>query len=221
MRVPILRMIRKSPFDGLLAHAQKARECINKLKQAVGYYAEKRYEEFEKLAEEILKLENEADWIKGNIRNHLPRGIFMPVGKTEFLACLKEQDDILDLAEDAVIWLGFHKSEIPKEIREPFLKHVNEVVEIVNTLTDVIGDVRTLVGPISKGTRKEVKQILKDIHLKEHKTDESQHELAKKLFALGGDFSAAYHLLHATLTISQIADHAENAADIIRVMLAR
>ena len=221
MRVAILNTIRRSPFDGLLAHAHKARESVNKLKEAVECYAEERYEEFQELAEEILKLENEADWIKGNIRNHLPRGIFMPVGKTEFLACLKQQDDILDLAEDAVIWLGFHKSKIPEEIKQPFLHHVSEVVEIVNTLEDVIVDVRTLLGPISRDRRKKVKEILKDIHLKERKTDESQHELAKKLFALGGDFSAAYHLLHATLTISQIADHAENAADIIRVMLAR
>lgn len=221
MRVPILKIIRRSPFDGLLEHAKKARECIHKLKEAVECYTNKRYEEFERLAQEILKLENEADWIKGNVRNHLPRGIFMPVDKGDFLACLHEQDSILDLAEDAVIWLGFQRTEIPEEIKNAFLKHLYEVIDTVETLENVISNVKEFIGPIKKQKRKDIKELLKNIHEKEHKTDESEHELARKLFALKGDFSTAYYLLHATFIITHIADHAENASDRIRVMLAK
>lgn len=221
MRVPILKILRKSPFDGLLEHAKKARECINKLEEAVECYVDKKYEEFRKLADDILKLENEADWIKGNIRNHLPRGIFMSVDKGDFLSCLQEQDAILDLAEDAVIWLGFRYTEIPEEIKDIFLKHLHNVIDTVETLENIVAQVRHLIGPITKEERKHAKDILKSIHAKERKTDKSAHELARSLFALGGDFSSAYHLLHVIFTISHIADHAENAGDRIRVMLAK
>lgn len=221
MRVPILKTLRRSPFDGLLEHAKKVRECVHKLKEAVECYADKKYEEFEKLADEILKLENEADWIKGNVRNHLPRGIFMSVDKGDFLSCLHEQDTILDLAEDAVIWLGFRRTEIPKEIKDIFLRHLNDVIDTVETLESIVANVKYLIGPIRKKERDRVKKILKSIHTKERKIDESGHALARLLFAVGEDFSSAYHLLHATFVISHIADHAENAGDRIRVMLAR
>jgi hypothetical protein len=213
-------MIRKSPFDGLVAHAKKARECIHKLKKAVECYVNKKYEEFDNLAQEILKIENEADWIKGNIRNHLPRSIFMPVDKREFLGCLAEQDKILDLAQDIVIWLGFHKTEIPKEIKELFLKHLYGVVDTVETLEDMVENVKKLIVPLTKKERQEAKDTLKSIHIKERESDEREHELAKKFFSLK-DFPIAYHLLHTTFMIAHIADHAENASDRIRSMLAR
>ncbi len=221
MRVPILEAFRKSPFDGLLEHAKKAKECIDKLGKAVECYCSEDYDAFEKLAEEILKLENDADWIKGNIRNHLPRGIFMSVDKGDFLSCLQEQDAILDLAEDAVIWLGFRRTKIPKEIKDAFLKHLHYVIDTVETLENIVGQVKYLIGPISKKERNSAKETIKSIHTKEHKTDESMHELARSLFAIEGDFSSAYHLLHVIFLISHIADHAENAGDRIRVMLAK
>ena len=221
MRVPILKAFRKSPFDGLLKHAKKAQECMDKLEKAIEFYCHEDYDEFEKLAEKILKLENEADWIKGNIRNHLPRGIFMSVDKGDFLSCLQEQDAILDLAEDAVIWLGFRRTKIPEEIKDAFLKHLHYVIDTVKTLESIVDQVKYLIGPISKKERNNAKDIIKSIHTKEHKTDKSMHKLARSLFAVGGDFSSTYHLLHVTFLLSHIADHAENAGDRIRVMLAK
>ncbi|RLD17528.1 MAG: DUF47 domain-containing protein, partial [Caldiserica bacterium] len=103
MRFVLSNLFRKkSPFDGLKEHSEKVTLGIRKMKEAFLYYIDEDFENFSRVSEEVIKLENDADWIKGNIRNHLPKGIFMPVDRTTFLDCLKELDGILDIAEDIV-----------------------------------------------------------------------------------------------------------------------
>ena len=48
----------------------------------------------EDLARQISKQEHEADIIKNEIRNHLPKSIFLPVSRSDTLSFLKEQDAI-------------------------------------------------------------------------------------------------------------------------------
>lgn len=221
MRAPIFKTLRRSPFEGLLEHAKKVKECVHKLKESVECYCDGKYDEFERLSKDVIKLENDADWIKGNITAHLPRRIFMSVDKGDFLTCLHEQDDILDFAEDAVIWLGFRKTEMHQEIKDLFLKHLYKVIETVEILEDVVDNVKHLVVSVTREERNKAKESLKSIHYKEWEADQIEHELGRKIFGLGGELFPAYHLLQAVFVIAHIADHAENAGAKIRAMMAR
>ena len=87
-RAPIVDTLRKkSPFDRLLEHMGKVRECINILGEGLIHYYNEDYKGFSELAKKVSELEHEADIIKGNIRNHLPTTLLFPVDKGKFLWC--------------------------------------------------------------------------------------------------------------------------------------
>ncbi|RKX71530.1 TIGR00153 family protein [candidate division WOR-3 bacterium] len=221
MRFLIFKLFRRSPFDGLIKHAQKIKECIRVFRQAIEAYMEGDFDRFDDLTKAVSRLEHEADLIKANIRAHLPKGIFMPVDKAQFLMLLKEQDAILDFAEDALIWLSFKKSGIPDEIRKDFAEHLGKVLETVDALEVVINHIHEIITGLPKKERKELKDLVKEIHRKEWEADQIEMRLAKKLFSLDLDPLSIFHLSKAFDLIDQIANHTENAGDWVRAMMAR
>jgi hypothetical protein len=221
-RTPMAEIVRRSPFDGLLSHNEKAKECISILKDAMEAYCDEEWERFEELTNKIIKIEHEADLIKGNIRAHLPKSIFMPVDKSAFLDCLREEDAILDYAEDASVWLKFKRNVIPNEFREDFLKHLEKVIECVNAYDNAVKEVKALVrGAVRQKDREKAKQAIKETHRKEWEADEVEKRLTKNIFSADLDPLSIFHLIKVVELIGEIADHAENAGDRLRMMFAK
>ncbi len=52
------------------------------------------------LREQISQLEKDADVLKREIRLKLPRGLFMPVDRTDMLGLLTQQDKLANLSKD-------------------------------------------------------------------------------------------------------------------------
>lgn len=221
MRFLLFKVFRKSPFDGLIKHAAKIKECIQVFRDAIKAFCAEDFDRFDDLAKKVSKLEHEADLIKANIRAHLPKWIFMPVDKAQFLMLLKEQDAILDFAEDALIWFSFRKTKIPEEIKEDFSLHLSKVLETVDALEKVINNIHEIIAGLPKKERKELKDLVKDIHQKEWEADQIEMRMTKKLFNLDLDPLAIFHLSKAFDLIDQIANHTENAGDWVRAMMAR
>jgi uncharacterized protein len=221
IRVPILSAIgSRSPFEDLVKHAFKVSECIQLWKQAVSAYLEKKYDIFERLSEEVQKLEHEADLIKGKISAHLPKGIYMPVYKSDFMMCLKEQDSILDFAEDTVIWLGFKKVDMAF-IKDGMLEHTQKIAETVQTLEKVALGIKDFFAGLRKKNREEMKQLIKEVHRLEWESDRIEKKLTKQVFNSDKDFLSIYFIIKAINLTAAIANHAENAGDRIRAMIAK
>jgi predicted phosphate transport protein (TIGR00153 family) len=223
-RMPVATTLRKSPFEGLYMHADKVRECIAAMQRALQYYTDGKYEDFKELVNKVSELEGEADQIKGNIRNHLPRSIFMPVDKSYFLMLLREEDAILDYAEDATLWLELRRTPIPESIKAEFMAHADKVVECVGILQKAMENLRdVLETSFSKKEREQTKILIYEIHKKEFEADEIERSLTKKIFALEKELDpiSIFHLVKVVDLIAQIANHAENAGDRIRAMIAK
>ncbi|MBN2542366.1 TIGR00153 family protein [bacterium] len=221
-RSPILITFGKSPFDNLLKHASKVTECIKLLKDSIVSYSDGDFDRSCELAKEVSRTEHEADLIKGNIRAHLPRGLLMPVDKGIFLMLLKEQDAILDYAEDSVEWLNMKRVIIPDEIKQDFLNHLMKVLEAVEALENVVSNLKEIVvASVPTTLRNSIKQAIKDVHKKEWEADNLERVLSKKIFELNISAIDVFFLLKAVDLIDQIANHAENAGDRVRAMLAR
>ena len=223
-RVPAAATLRKSPFEGLYLHSEKVRECITTLDEALRAYCKGDYDKFMVLSKKVGELEGEADKIKGNTRNHLPRFIFMPVDKADFLMLLREEDKILDYAEDTAIWLDFRRTPIPDSIKEDFMAHADKVMECVEVLQKAMQNLRDLLETsFSKKEREQTKKLIREIHRKEYEADLLERELTKKIFALESELDpvSIFHLVKVVDIIAQIANHAENAGDRIRAMIAK
>jgi hypothetical protein len=224
-RVPVTDTLRrKSPFDQLLEHMLKVIECIDILGDGlIGYYKGD-YKDFSELAKKVSKIEHEADIIKSNLRNHLPKTLFMPVDKGKFLWALREQDKILDHAENLVKMLDMRHTKIPKELQDIFIEHFKQVMNTVKAMEDAVCNIRDLVETsFVKREREQTKQFVYKVHKFERKADELKYSLTKSIYELEKklDPMDTYHLLKIADWVDDIADHSENVADWLRAMIAK
>jgi len=190
MRIPFLSMT--SPFEGLLEHAEKVKECGWAFQQAIECHAAEQCKLFDQYRQEVSRLENEADAIKRRIRGHLPRGTRMPVHQFQLFMYLKEQDNVLDSVEDALDWLSYRRTAgiNKKEIKEALFALLDAVIEPTEELSRMVAEAKKYFDSYSE---------------KQRETDPV----------------AIYHLVKLAEIIGSVADHAENAGDMMRAMIAR
>jgi len=211
-----------SPFEGLQEHAEKVRECGWVFQQAVECYASDKCEEFEALRQEVTKLENEADAIKRRIRGHIPKGTRMPVSKFELFLYIREQDKVLDSVQDALDWLSYRtRPTIPEDLKKDLFLLVDSVIEPIEDLSRMISEAKKYFDSYSEKQRKIVKDIIRNLRIREHEADQMEDVLKTKLFSIEKDPIIILHMVRLSEIIGSIADHAENAGDMMRAMIAR
>ena len=224
-RAPVQETFRrKSPFNQLLEHMEKVRECIDLLGEGIIRYYKGDYKDFSEISKKVSKIEHEADLIKGNLRNHLPNSLFMPVDKGKFLWALREQDAILDHAENLAHMLDMRRTKIPKELQNVFIDHAKLVKKTVKAMENAVGNIRDLVETsFVKREREQTKEYIYKVHEYEYKADKKKYEITKGIYKLEKklDPMDVYHLLKIADWVDDIADHAENVADWLRAMIAK
>ena len=222
MRFSFTSLFYESPFKKLKDHADKVKECAWMFKRAVECYVEQDCEEFDKLTEDVAKLESQADWLKRNLRNHLPRGLLMPVDKFVLIDCLREQDHVLDNVEEALYWLSFKpEGGIPEGLVGDFLHLVDAVIPSIEKLPDMAEQAIVYFKNSTEDNRDKLKSIIGDIHQAEKEADHLELELKKQAFAVLKDPVDIFHFVRLVEIVANIADDAQNASDRMRTMMAR
>ncbi len=222
-RAPIAQIFRKSPFSGLQEHFHYVRTGISVWEKSVKSYLNEDFPTFRKYAVQVDKYEQKADDIKDNIRNHLPKFIFLPVEKSDLLMLLKETDGILDGAKDVVVLMEMGKTKIPDEMKNEFIELLKKAIEPVETLGKVMEMLKIILESSFGGKpREEIKKSIHTIHKLEHECDLIEKKISKQLFnSKELDPISILHLLKIVDRFGCVADSAENAGDRIRAMLAK
>ncbi|MCK4388729.1 MAG: TIGR00153 family protein [Desulfobacterales bacterium] len=221
MRLLISSLFFKSPFKDLQRHADKAKECARLFGEAAVCYIGEDCKEFDLLTEQVARIESEADDIKRDIRNHLPRGILMPVDKFQFLQYLREEDKVLDEVEEALFWLSFRPTGIPDEVAADFRHLVKAVIPPIEKLSDLVALATQYFRSRSEAQRTKIKSLVRDIRQYEREADLLERELKFKIFNTIKDALVVFHLVTLVEHVGEIADHAQNASDRMRAMIAR
>ncbi len=222
MRIPFFSLFMTSPFDGLQEHAEKVKECAWAFQQAVECHITDQCENFEEFRLEVDKLESEADSIKRRIRGHLPKGTLMPVDKFQLFRYLREQDKVLDAVEEALDWLSFRSEPgIPDALEKDFFLLVDAVMDPVEELCRLVLEARKYFRSKSEKQRKIVKDIAHMIRRQEHDADKVEDGIKGKLLNMKIEPITVFHMIRLAETIGSIADHAENAGDMVQSMIAR
>ena len=191
-------------------------------KRAVQCYVEQDCEEFDQLTEDVAMMESQADELKRNLRNHLPRGIFMPMDKFIFLDCLREQDHVLDDVEEALYWLSFKPmAGIPEELVGDFLHLIDAVIPAIEKLPEMSEQAMAYFKNSTEENRNKLKSIIRDVYQAEKEADHLEHELKKNAFTLLEDPVEIYHVVRLVEIVGEICDHAQNVSDRMRTMIAR
>ncbi len=222
MRIPRISIFVTSPFDSLQEHAEKVRECAWAFQQAIECYVSVKCQEFEVFRQEVKKLENDADAVKRRIRGHIPKGTRMPVSKFELFLYIKEQDRVLDSVEEALDWLSYRANpNIPEALEKDLFLLVDAVIDPIEELSSMVAEAKKYFDDYSEKQRRIVKAIVHNLRKLEHEADKREDELKVKIFAIEKDPISLYHMVRLSEIIGSIADHAENAGDMMRAMIAR
>ena len=222
MRVPFKSMFMTSPFEGILEHAEKVKECTWAFQQAVECHIADQCESFDQFRKDVVKLESEADAIKRRIRGHLPKGTLLPVDKFQLFRYLREQDGVLDAVEDALDWISYRTEPgIPTELSKDFMLLVDAVIEPIEELSRMVSEARKYFNTFSEEQRVVVKEIIRALRRKEHEADKFEDIIKEKALNMAIDPVTVFHMVRLAETIGSIADHAENAGDMMRAMVAK
>jgi predicted phosphate transport protein (TIGR00153 family) len=222
MRIPFISMFITSPFNGLQEHAEKVNECAWVFQKAIECIVMDRCEDFEHFREDVRKLEEEADAIKRRIRGHLPKGTLLAVDKFELFRYLGEQDKVLDAVEDALDWISFRSGAgIPEALEKDFMLLVEAVMNPIEELSKMVAEARKYFSNFSEKQRRLVKNMIRTLRAHEHEVDRLEDALKEKIFNTIDDGVAVFHLVRLAEIIASIADHAENAGDMMRAMVAK
>ena len=222
MRLPFLSMFMTSPFDGLQEHAEKVKECAWTFQHAVECHVSNQCKRFEELRQEIINIESEADAIKRRIRGHIPKGTLMPVDKFQLFRYLREQDAVLDAVEDALDWISYRSEPgIPNELQKDFLIFVDSVIDPIDELSRMVEAARVYFQNFSEDQRVVVKKHINALRKQEHDADKHEDKIKEKVLNLPLEAVTVFHMVRLAETIGSIADHAENAGDMMRAMVAK
>jgi uncharacterized protein len=222
MRIPFFSMFMTSPFEGLQEHAEKVKECGWAFQQAIECHLANKCKTFEEFRQEVIQLESEADAIKRRIRGHLPKGTLMPVYNFLLFRYLREQDQVIDAVEDALDWISFRNEPgIPLELEKEFLILADAVIDPIEELSKMVAEARIYFRNYSEDQRVIIKNIIRALRRQEHEADKAEDMVKQKVLNMNIDAVTVFHMVRLAEIIGSIADHAENAGDMMRAMVAR
>jgi predicted phosphate transport protein (TIGR00153 family) len=201
---------------------EKVAECVGKLPEILDAYRRQDTAAVEDLAYILSRIEHEADLIKNDIRNSMPRGLFMPVDRTNLLRILNIQDSIANRAENIGVLLTFKQAGAFDEFETAFDAFVAKCLEAFNLTRDIIDQLDELLETGFGGTEAQtVKELVDQVAFKEYESDIGQRELLRLLLAhedsiTYGDFFLWTRIIQQ---VGGLADRSNNLAAAVRMTL--
>jgi predicted phosphate transport protein (TIGR00153 family) len=222
MRLVLGNLFRHSPLENTLRHAEAVARCGPIFVNAVKSYFENDRNKFELLKEDIREIENEADRMKRNVRAHLPSSLLLPFDKSVFFTFLREADKVVDSIKNALYWMSYYNLEIPEETQKDFILLAKEVADYIGFLPEMVKRAHTYFTNRMEKDREAVKEVIREIRFREGESDDLEKTLLIRLCA-DQELPAKtfFVMIRLVETTGDIADHLENSADMMRIMIAR
>lgn len=220
----IFELFAKSPFGPLTEHTEKVHETALLVRPLFEAFLAGEWERTEEIYRHISKLEHKADLQKNEIRDHLPRSVFLPVDRGDVLRLLKEQDGIADSAEDLGVLLTLRRTRSLETLTPQILAFVDEVIRTSELLLEAARELTLLVESSFGGP--EVEKLLRkvaEVNDQEWEADKCQWAVSRSLLAREDELDPVSILMWMRIleVLGSLANHAENTADLLRLMLAR
>jgi uncharacterized protein len=218
----IAKLFGRSPFVPLQGHMEKVAACVEQTRPILAAFRAGDADRVETLAAAMSRAEHEADQIKQDIRNHLPRGMFLPVAQDRLIEVLVTQDSIADKAENLGRLLTLRPLPMVEGFEQPFDEFVDKNLETFARVHRIIAELDELVETAFGGVEAErARDAVGQVAQLEHEADVLQHALLKVLLANESQLTAGelYLWLQILRQLSQLSNLSERLANRVRTML--
>ena len=175
------------------------------------------------LRQEINALEHEADDLKKQIRQQLPKSLFMPVPREDLLELLLVQDRMANIAKDISGLVLGRKMVIPDKIRARFIEFVQRNIDASKQARKSVRELDELFASGFRGAEaKLVESLVNELDAIETDTDDRQAELRWALFEVEKNYDPIdvmflYKVIEMT---GEIADMAERVGRRLELLLS-
>ena len=216
------RLFGRSPFVPLQLHLDKVADCVEAVFALLERIREGDDSNVDETAREISKLEHKADLVKNDIRNSLPRGLFLAIDRSQLLEILGLQDSIADKAEDIGILMSLRSAKMLDSLVEPFGEYIKGNKDAFHKARDVMRELDALIESGFGGVEAtRVVEMVDAVAEAEHNCDIMQRKLMKQVLdhedeLSVGNFFVWQRLLHE---IAGISNYSEKLANRIRMLL--
>lgn len=213
----------KGPFKPLVEHANKVKEVLDIFKPMIAAFLDGDHATLRKLHNDVSRLEHEADEVRNNVRGALTKAMFLPVNRSDILAFLHQQDDIADSVEDVSVMFTLKTVRLHDELKPLFSEFVNKTFEAASCILEgSIGMDDLLEASFDGPEADSIINIAEKVGQLEWETDRIQRRFLRKLFELENEVSPVdiIYLMRLAQQIGEIADHAENTANFLAMMIA-
>lgn len=219
-----LGVFAKSPIKPMEDHIKRVHQASKALIPFFNHVFKEEWQEAEEIRLNIRNLEREADEMKRNIRLQLPRGLFMPVERTDLLELVTQQDKIANKAKDIAGRVVGREMIIPTEIQTDFLAYVTRCVDATKQASKAINELDELLETGFKGREVTlVEKMLVELDAIEQDTDDMQIKIRRQLRAIENELNPVdvMFLYKIIEWVGELADIAERVGSRLELMLAR
>ncbi len=198
--------------------------CVDEIPQLFDAVANKDTTKIEELKNSIFKKEEEADNIKNELRQHLPRTTFLPVSRRDLLDILDMQDSIADVAQDIAGLLFERSMQVPQPLTRLLMPFVNKCVEVCHYSGKIIEELDELLEMGFGGREAStVDSMVDKLNCLEDDSDNLGIELARVLFKHEDELKPVSVVFWYRLIdwVGDLADYAEKVGNRLRLLIAQ
>lgn len=220
----IFKMFGPSPIKPLEQHMFKVHQCVELLYPFFAAVLDQNWLLAQDINEHIAALEKEADYIKRDLRLHLPHGLFLPVSRTNLLELLTAQDRIANRAEDIAGLMVSRQMQIPAQLAPMLSDFLTCCLGAPKQALQVINELDELLESGFRGSEvKIVDDMVNTLDKIEQASDKELFTIRQHIFNLEKDYPAIEIMFLYKLVqwIGDLADHAQTVGSRLQILIAR
>ena len=184
-------------------------QCVESAESMVRDYLGGDTADTQARADEVSRLETEADGLRRDMRDQLFSGAYLPLMRADIFGLFEAIDGIPNASEACCRFFHSERPDIPEEFRERYL--------LLATLSfGAFQPLRKSVHRFFKPKKNKMGSIragTEEISVEEKRVDEAEIELTSAIFASDLDLARKMHLRRALGRIVEISDRAEDTAE--------
>lgn len=220
----ILGLFAQSPLKPLQKHAVEVTKCSELLEPFFEATFKQDWNEAEKVRAQIIESERSADALKREIRLKLPRGLFLPVERTDLLELVTQLDKLANYSRDISGRIIGRQLIVPASMQDDFRKFLSRSLDSCRQVRKVLGELDELLETGFRGRERHfVNNMILELDQIEDDTDQLQILLRRTLVTLEKELNPidVMFLYKCIERVSILADQAQRVGSRIELMLAK
>lgn len=217
-------LISKSPFGPIQVHMGKSKECAKELLVFLDAATDNDWDKATISRKQIIQLEKDADELKAETRDLLPKGMFLFVPRGDLLDLIGLADEIPNTIKDVSGLIYGRKMVIPSQISSSFKEFTTEAVSAVSTAAAAIDQLNE-VSRLAFGSKAsaELDKIISGLDSQEREIDQLEVVVRQQLFDIEKDLPPVdvIFLYDVINKIGELADRAEQLGHRLTLIAVR